>query len=65
MQCKPVGAFDKDDNLTGLHVRLSGQSLVVRPAIVGQQKGRDPTRCRIREHYDVGNVQGARIRNST
>ena len=34
MQCKLVGAFDKDNNLTGLHVRLSGQSIlaVVRPA---------------------------------
>jgi isoquinoline 1-oxidoreductase subunit beta len=44
MQCKLVGAFDKDNNLTGLHVRMSGQSIlaVVRPAILEQQKGRDP-----------------------
>jgi isoquinoline 1-oxidoreductase beta subunit len=44
MQCKLVGAFDKDNNLTGLHLRLSGQSILaaVRPAIVEQQKGRDP-----------------------
>src|SRR5262245_11576463 len=44
MQCKLVGAFDKDNNLTGLRVRLSGQSIlaVVNPAIVEQQKGRDP-----------------------
>jgi isoquinoline 1-oxidoreductase beta subunit len=44
MQCKLVGAFDKNNNLTGLHVRLSGQSILasVRPAIVEQQKGRDP-----------------------
>jgi isoquinoline 1-oxidoreductase beta subunit len=44
MQCKLVGAFDKDNNLTGLHMRLSGQSILaaVRPAIVEQQKGRDP-----------------------
>src|SRR5262249_52083864 len=44
MQCKLVGAFDKDDNLTGLHVRLSGQSIltVVRPTVLEQQKGRDP-----------------------
>src|SRR6266700_739712 len=36
--------FDKDNNLTGLHMRLSGQSILasVRPAIVEQQKGRDP-----------------------
>jgi isoquinoline 1-oxidoreductase subunit beta len=44
MQCKLVGAFDKDNNLTGLHMRLSGQSILasVRPAILEQQKGRDP-----------------------
>ena len=44
MQCKLIGAFDKDNNLTGLHMRLSGQSILasVRPAIVEQQKGRDP-----------------------
>ena len=44
MQCKLVGAFDKDNNLTGLHLRLSGQSILasVRPAILEQQKGRDP-----------------------
>jgi isoquinoline 1-oxidoreductase beta subunit len=44
MQCKLVGAFDKDNNLTGLHMRLSGQSILaaVRPAVVEQQKGRDP-----------------------
>ncbi|MBM3527342.1 MAG: xanthine dehydrogenase family protein molybdopterin-binding subunit [Alphaproteobacteria bacterium] len=44
MQCKLVGSFDKDNNLTGLHMRLSGQSILaaVRPAIVEAQKGRDP-----------------------
>ncbi len=44
MQCKLVGAFDAADNLTGLHMRLSGQSILaaVRPAILEQQKGRDP-----------------------
>jgi isoquinoline 1-oxidoreductase subunit beta len=44
MQCKLVGAFDKDNNLTGLHMRLSGQSILasVRPQIVEQEKGRDP-----------------------
>ena len=43
MQCKLVGAFDKDNNLTGLHMRLSGQSILasVRPAVVEQDKGRD------------------------
>jgi isoquinoline 1-oxidoreductase beta subunit len=44
MQCKMVGAIDASNNLTGLHMRLSGQSILaaVRPAIVEQQKGRDP-----------------------
>ena len=44
MQCKLVGAFDANNELTGLHMRLSGQSILaaVRPAIVEQQKGRDP-----------------------
>src|SRR6185503_1079585 len=44
MQCKLVGGFDANNKLTGLHMRLSGQSILasVRPAIVEQQKGRDP-----------------------
>ena len=44
MMCKLTGAFDADKNLTGLHMRLSGQSILaaLRPAILEQQKGRDP-----------------------
>jgi isoquinoline 1-oxidoreductase beta subunit len=44
MHSKLVGAFDANNNFTGLHMRLSGQSILaaVRPAIVEQQKGRDP-----------------------
>ena len=41
-QCKLTGAFDADNNLTGLHMRISGQSILasVRPeALV---KGADP-----------------------
>jgi isoquinoline 1-oxidoreductase beta subunit len=43
MQCKLVGAFDKDNNLTGLHMRLSGQSILasVRPSVVEKDNGRD------------------------
>ena len=43
MQCKLVGGFDADNNLTGLHMRLSGQSILasVRPQVVEQDKGRD------------------------
>src|SRR5688572_24439804 len=41
-QCKLVGAFDAQNNLTGLHMRISGQSILaaVRPEAL--QNGRDP-----------------------
>lgn len=44
MMCKLTGTFDANKNLTGVHMRLSGQSILaaVRPAVVEQQKGRDP-----------------------
>jgi isoquinoline 1-oxidoreductase beta subunit len=44
MMCRLTGGFDGAGNLTGVHMRLSGQSILkeVRPAIVEQQKGRDP-----------------------
>ncbi len=40
--CKLTGAFDKDNNLTALHVRISGQSILytVRPAAL--VNGMDP-----------------------
>jgi isoquinoline 1-oxidoreductase beta subunit len=43
MMCKLTGAFDANKNLTGIHMRLSGQSILaaVRPAIVEKDKGRD------------------------
>ena len=43
MMCKLTGTFDADKNLTGVHMRLSGQSILaaVRPAIVEKDKGRD------------------------
>ena len=43
MMAKLTGALDKDNNLTGLHIRLSGQSILasVRPQVVEQDKGRD------------------------
>ena len=42
-QCKLVGALDADNNLTGLHVRISGQSILaaVAPARLAEG-GRDP-----------------------
>jgi isoquinoline 1-oxidoreductase beta subunit len=44
MQCKLVGGLDASGNLAGLHMRLSGQSILaaVRPEVVQAQKGRDP-----------------------
>ena len=44
MMSKLTGGLDAQGNLVGLHVRLSGQSILaaVRPHIVEQQKGRDP-----------------------
>ena len=44
MQAKLTGGLDASGNLVGLHIRLSGQSILaaVRPAVVEQQKGRDP-----------------------
>lgn len=41
-QCKMVGAFDKDNNLTGLHMRISGQSIVAGLFPQTIQNGRDP-----------------------
>jgi isoquinoline 1-oxidoreductase beta subunit len=42
MQCRLVGAFDAGNNLTALHMRLSGQSILadVRPEAL--QAGKDP-----------------------
>ena len=42
-QCKLVGAFDKDNNLTGLHMRISGQSILtsIAPARLNPD-GSDP-----------------------
>ena len=44
MHAKLTGGLDANGNLVGLHIRLSGQSILaaVRPAVVEQQKGRDP-----------------------
>ncbi len=41
-QCKLTGAFDADNNLTALHMRLSGQSILfsVRPEAL--ENGKDP-----------------------
>lgn len=41
-QCKLTGALDKDSNLTGLHMRISGQSIVAGIFPQNIQNGRDP-----------------------
>ena len=44
MMCKMTAAIDDKKNVTGLHMRLSGQSILaaVRPAVVAANKGKDP-----------------------
>jgi isoquinoline 1-oxidoreductase beta subunit len=43
MHCKLTGGFDANNNLVGLHMRLSGQSIfsAVLPQMVEKDKGRD------------------------
>jgi isoquinoline 1-oxidoreductase beta subunit len=41
-QSKLVGAFDADDNLVGLHMRISGQSILASVRPDGMQNGMDP-----------------------
>lgn len=40
-QCKLVGAFDADNNLTGLHMRISGQSIIASVFPNNLQNGKD------------------------
>ncbi len=42
MQCKLVGAFDANNNLTGLHMRLAGQSILAYVFPQNLQNGKDP-----------------------
>ena len=41
-QCKMVGGLDADGNLTGLHMRISGQSILAGVNPQALQNGRDP-----------------------
>src|SRR5579871_3890650 len=41
-QAKMVGAFDADNNLTALHMRISGQSILAFVNPQGLQNGKDP-----------------------
>lgn len=44
MMCKMTAAIDDKKNVTGINMRLSGQSILaaVRPAVVASNKGKDP-----------------------
>jgi isoquinoline 1-oxidoreductase beta subunit len=44
MMCKMTAAIDDKKNVTGINMRLSGQSILsaVRPAVVAANKGKDP-----------------------
>ena len=44
IMCKMTAALDDKKNITGLNMRLSGQSILaaVRPAVVAANKGKDP-----------------------
>jgi isoquinoline 1-oxidoreductase beta subunit len=41
-QCKLTGAFDANNNLTGLHMRISGQSILASVRPEAMVNGRDP-----------------------
>ena len=41
-QCKLTGALDKDGNVTGLHMRISGQSILAYARPEAMQAGADP-----------------------
>ena len=41
-QCKLTGALDKDNNLVGLHMRISGQSILAYARPEAMQAGADP-----------------------
>ena len=41
-QCKMVGGLDKDGNLVGLHMRISGQSILASVNPQALQNGKDP-----------------------
>jgi isoquinoline 1-oxidoreductase beta subunit len=41
-QCKIVAGFDADNNLTAIHYRISGQSILATVAPARMQEGRDP-----------------------
>jgi len=57
-QCKLVGAFDASNNLTGLHMRISGQSILTALFPARLENGKDRPRS-------PASIQGARRRWAT
>ena len=55
-QCKLTGAFDANNNLTGLHMRISGQSILAAVNPAGLQNGRDPATF---QGLNAGGTEGA------
>ncbi|HEY4375192.1 MAG TPA: molybdopterin cofactor-binding domain-containing protein [Burkholderiales bacterium] len=55
-QCKMVGSFDKDNNLTGLHMRISGQSIIAFVAPHNLVNGKDPFTF---QGLNAGGAEGA------
>jgi isoquinoline 1-oxidoreductase subunit beta len=55
-QCKLTGAFDANNNLTGLHMRISGQSILAAVNPAGLQNGRDPATF---QGLNAGGAEGA------
>ncbi|HYI89996.1 MAG TPA: molybdopterin cofactor-binding domain-containing protein, partial [Beijerinckiaceae bacterium] len=55
-QCKMVGALDAKGELTGLHMRISGQSILATVRPDGLQNGRDPATF---QGLNPGGAEGA------
>jgi isoquinoline 1-oxidoreductase beta subunit len=55
-QCKLTGALDADGNLTALHMRISGQSILAAVRPEGMQNGKDPV---VFQGLNNGGAEGA------
>jgi isoquinoline 1-oxidoreductase beta subunit len=55
-QCKLTGALDKDNNLVGLHMRISGQSILAYARPQAMQAGADPATF---QGLNPGGAEGA------
>jgi isoquinoline 1-oxidoreductase subunit beta len=55
-QCKLVGGLDKDGNVTGLHMRISGQSILAYARPEAMQAGADPATF---QGLNPGGAEGA------